>query len=76
MPDLAAILGGERDIVIARELTKMFEAIHRCRLDQAGAWLAADANRQRGELVLIVSGAPAAAQEGLPAEAERVLHLC
>jgi len=73
--DLAEILGGERDIVIARELTKLFEAIHRCRLDQASAWLAADANRLRGEFVLVVSGAPAAAQEGLPEEAERVLRL-
>ncbi|MBK5105954.1 MAG: 16S rRNA (cytidine(1402)-2'-O)-methyltransferase [Burkholderiales bacterium] len=72
---LAAILGGEREIVIARELTKLFEAIHSCRLDQAGAWLAADANRQRGEFVLIVSGAPAEASAGLPDEAERVLRL-
>ena len=72
---LAAILGGEREIVIARELTKLFEAIHHCRLDQAGAWLASDANRQRGEFVLIVSGAQAEAQPGLPAEAERVLRL-
>lgn len=73
--DLAEILGGERDIVIARELTKLFEDIHRCRLDQAGAWLAADANRLRGEFVLVVSGAQAVAHEGLPAEAERVLRL-
>jgi len=73
--ELAAVLGGEREIVIARELTKLFESIHRCRLDQAGAWLAADANRQRGEFVLIVSGAQAGEQLGLPAEAERVLRL-
>ncbi len=73
--DLAATLGGMREIVIARELTKLFEAIHRCRLDEAGAWLADDANRQRGEFVLIVSGAPEQEQEGLPAEAERVLRL-
>ncbi|MHB8667443.1 MAG: 16S rRNA (cytidine(1402)-2'-O)-methyltransferase [Burkholderiales bacterium] len=73
--DLAAILGGERDIVIARELTKLFESIHCCRLGAAGAWLAADANRRRGEFVLIISGAQAPAQEGLPAEAERVLRL-
>jgi len=72
---LAAVLGGEREIVIARELTKLFEAIHRCRLDQAGDWLAADANRRRGEFVLIVSGAQAPAPETMPAEAERVLRL-
>jgi 16S rRNA (cytidine1402-2'-O)-methyltransferase len=71
--DLAATLGGEREIVIARELTKLFEAIHRCPLDAADAWLAADANRQRGEFVLIVSGAQP--EKGLPAEAERVLRL-
>jgi len=73
--DLAATLGGEREIVIARELTKLFETIHRCPLSEALAWLAADPNRQRGEFVLIVSGAQAEKQEGLPAEAERVLRL-
>jgi 16S rRNA (cytidine1402-2'-O)-methyltransferase len=73
--ELAASFGAEREIVIARELTKMFEAIHRCRLDEASVWLAADPNRQRGEFVLIVSGAPEGMREGLPAEAERVLHL-
>jgi len=73
--DLEAALGGEREIVIARELTKLFETIHRCPLGGALAWLEADPNRQRGEFVLIVTGAPAAKPEGLPAEAERVLRL-
>ena len=73
--ELAAVLGPARDIVIARELTKLFETIHRCALGEAAAWLAADANRQRGEFVLIVSGAQPDAHAGLPAEAERVLRL-
>jgi 16S rRNA (cytidine1402-2'-O)-methyltransferase len=73
--DLAATLGGEREIVIARELTKLFETIHRCPLGVAPAWLEADPNRQRGEFVLIVSGAQAEKREGLSAEAERVLRL-
>lgn len=73
--ELGAVLGGEREIVIARELTKLFEAIHRCRLDEAPDWLAADANRQRGEFVLVVSAAPVRAEQDLPAEAERVLRL-
>jgi len=73
--DLAATLPGAREIVIARELTKLFETIHRCPLGEAGAWLAADPNRQRGEFVLIVSGAQPEKLEGLPAEAERVLRL-
>lgn len=71
--DLAETLEPERDIVIARELTKVFEQIERLPLAQAKAWLEADPNRQRGEFVLIVAGAPA--NEGLGAEAERVLGL-
>jgi 16S rRNA (cytidine1402-2'-O)-methyltransferase len=53
---------GERRIVIARELTKMFETLHECALDQAAAWLLADPNRKRGEFVLIVTGSRIAAQ--------------
>jgi len=69
--DLAAVFG-ERTLVIARELTKLFESIHSCPLTAALDWLKADANRQRGEFVLIVSGAPAGSDDG---EGERVLKL-
>ncbi len=55
--DLAAELGPDREIVIARELTKLFESVHRCALGAAVAWLEADKDRQRGEFVLLVSGA-------------------
>lgn len=53
--DLRASLGGERSLVIARELTKLFETIHVTTLAEAEKWLLADANRQRGEFVLIVA---------------------
>ncbi len=69
--ELAALLEPQREIVIARELTKMFEQIERLPLAEASAWLAADANHQRGEFVLVVSGPPP--REGLDAESERVL---
>lgn len=55
--DMALALGPGRSLVIARELTKVFEQIHRCPLGEAAAWLRADADRQRGEFVLIVEGA-------------------
>jgi 16S rRNA (cytidine1402-2'-O)-methyltransferase len=70
--DLADLLGKDRAVVIARELTKMFESVHHCRLADAHAWLAEDANRQRGEFVLIVSGAPAPDEDD--SEARRVLE--
>ncbi|QID17023.1 16S rRNA (cytidine(1402)-2'-O)-methyltransferase [Nitrogeniibacter mangrovi] len=71
--DLAEVLGPARELVVARELTKRFEQIERLPLGEADAWFAADANRQRGEFVLIVTGAPP--ETGLSAEAERVLGL-
>jgi 16S rRNA (cytidine1402-2'-O)-methyltransferase len=72
--DLAASFEPSRTVVLARELTKVFENIHRCRLEEAQAWLAADDNNRRGEFVLIVSAA-VATDAVLDAEAERVLAL-
>lgn len=59
--DIGTAFGGDREIVLARELTKIHETLHRCRLADAVAWLAADANHARGEFVLVVQGAAAAA---------------
>ena len=56
--DLAAACGGERTLVVARELTKLHETVARLPLADAPAWFAADANRERGEFVLIVDRAP------------------
>jgi 16S rRNA (cytidine1402-2'-O)-methyltransferase len=69
--DLAKLLEPRREIVIARELTKMFEQIERMPLQMAPTWLAVDANHQRGEFVLVVSAPPP--REGIDAETERVL---
>jgi 16S rRNA (cytidine1402-2'-O)-methyltransferase len=70
--DLQVVYGDEREIVFAREITKLFESIHRCKLGDALAWLNSDPNNLRGEFVLLVSGAPAQ-KEGLGVETERTL---
>jgi 16S rRNA (cytidine1402-2'-O)-methyltransferase len=74
--ELAQALAGPRTLVIARELTKVFETIARVPLAEAVAWLDADPNRQRGELVLIVDApVPTRAKTAtLPADAERWLR--
>ncbi|MEF8703013.1 MAG: 16S rRNA (cytidine(1402)-2'-O)-methyltransferase [Candidatus Accumulibacter sp. UW26] len=69
---LAAAFEPARTLVLARELTKLFEQIHACALSEAHAWLSADTNRQRGEFVLLVSGALPVAQNS---DGERVLQL-
>jgi 16S rRNA (cytidine1402-2'-O)-methyltransferase len=69
---LLAVFGPERTLVLARELTKLFESIHVCPLGEAPTWLTADTQRQRGEFVLIVSGAPPSPAD---VEGKRVLKL-
>jgi len=72
--DLHTVFGGERQIVLAREITKLFESIHRCRLDEAMNWLKSDPNNLRGEFVLLLSAAPRREAGGLSAETEHILN--
>lgn len=71
--DLVALLEPQRELVVARELTKLFEQIERLPLTDVPAWLAADENHRRGEFVLLVSAPPA--PEGIDADSERILKL-
>jgi 16S rRNA (cytidine1402-2'-O)-methyltransferase len=72
--DLLHCLGGERRIVIARELTKVFETVHESTLRDAPGWLDADPNRRKGEFVLVVQGATEELDRNAE-DAERVLKL-
>ena len=72
--DLRDVLGGAREIVFARELTKLHEEIARMSLADAPAWLAADANRQRGEYVLLLAGAPPQTAEAIGARETALLR--
>ncbi len=63
---LAALLAqacGTRTLTVCRELTKQFETVHSLPADQLPAWLAADANRCRGEFVLVLHAIDAAVLE-------------
>lgn len=55
---------GQRRLTIGRELTKQFEEIAVVAAADFGPWLAADANRSRGEFVLVVHPAPPAVHTG------------
>lgn len=45
---------GPRPVTVGRELSKQFEEIATVNADQLAAWLAADANRLRGEFALVL----------------------
>nr|WP_010132527.1 16S rRNA (cytidine(1402)-2'-O)-methyltransferase [Microbulbifer agarilyticus] len=72
---MAESFGGEREAVIARELTKAFETIQLLPLAELVEWVRADSNQQRGEIVLLVRGAVESKTAELDAESERVMKL-
>jgi 16S rRNA (cytidine1402-2'-O)-methyltransferase len=72
---MANVLGAERRITFAREITKTFETIYSCDLADAKAWLEADTNQQRGEFVLLVEAAAIIAAEEFSEETVRILKL-
>jgi len=70
---MADVLGAARRVLIARELTKLFEESHACLLGEARAWFEADPNRLKGEFVLVVEGATRARPDD--GDARRILSV-
>lgn len=56
LADMREVFGGDREAVLARELTKLFETVIGEPLDQLAERVVADPDQQRGECVLLVAG--------------------
>lgn len=56
LADFIAVFGAEREAVLARELTKLFETVLGDNLQAIAARVAADENQRRGEFVLVLRG--------------------
>lgn len=72
--DFGQALGGDRQLCIARELTKKFETIHSAPIAEALEWLQSDSDQQRGEFVLIAAGNTALQREEVQTSVEQVLE--
>jgi 16S rRNA (cytidine1402-2'-O)-methyltransferase len=74
LEDMAEALGPQRRATLARELTKLFEEITHGTLQSLAEHTRTEARSTRGELVLVVEGAPVRSS-GPSWDAERVLRL-
>ncbi|WP_136680468.1 16S rRNA (cytidine(1402)-2'-O)-methyltransferase [Neptunomonas sp. XY-337] len=75
LSDMQQVLGADRYVVIARELTKTFETIHGAALQELIAFVEADPNQQKGEFVVLVQGVQAQVSEDMDAAALKTLDV-
>ena len=72
--DCITVFGPARQIIVAKEVTKLFETFHVSELGEVTAWFEADSNRLKGEFVLIVKADSSLEIEGHH-ECERILSI-
>ncbi|HEY8510159.1 MAG TPA: 16S rRNA (cytidine(1402)-2'-O)-methyltransferase [Steroidobacteraceae bacterium] len=75
LADLAQAFGAEREVVVARELTKIHETIYRGTLGQLAEQATREPNFQRGEITLVVRGAPESASDVDEAQLRRTVDV-
>jgi len=73
LADCRDCFGLERRASVARELTKLHETVYRGSLGELAARAASDPDFARGEIVIVLAGAPPRAADAGAAELERVL---
>ena len=75
LEDCAEVFGGERQATVAREITKLHESTYRGSLSDLLARTAVDADLGRGEIVLVLAGAPQQEPAALEGGLDRVLKI-
>lgn len=74
LKDIGTVLGDEREICVARELTKTYETVLSGTVDNVLQQVFEDANQQRGEFVLVVKGYDAkSADYSIHADAQKLI---
>lgn len=72
--DLQQVFGGHRRVVLAREISKLFETVHSSTLSELVVYIQTDANQQKGEFVIVLEGAEQQVN-AQSAELEQVLKI-
>jgi len=66
--DMADVFGADRPVGFAREITKTFETIKKMTLGELDTFIENDRNQQKGEIVLVIGGAPDAKDQDVEQE--------
>lgn len=72
--DIAEVFGAEREVVLARELTKTFETLLTASAAALAECIRQDPNQARGEIVLMVRGADPIASD-IDVDTQRVMQI-
>lgn len=75
LQDVVAVFGPERQLVLAKELTKTFEHFACGTAADITTWLTEDPQRCQGEMVLMIAPAPAKADEAVGEDVQRTLKI-
>jgi 16S rRNA (cytidine1402-2'-O)-methyltransferase len=75
LQDVVAVFGPERQLVLAKELTKTFEHFACGTAADITTWLTEDQQRCQGEMVLMIAPAPTKADEAVSEEVQRTLKI-
>lgn len=75
LKDMETVLGSQRFVVLARELTKTYETIYGTPLGELLVWIQADPNRQRGEFVVLIHPAEVDSKQDVNEVAKKTLVL-
>jgi len=75
LDDMLEILGPDREVVLARELTKTFETIQGMPLGELVEWVKSDSNQQRGEMALLIHGYRTSEDDSIPEEVKRTVTI-
>ncbi len=75
MEDMLGVLGEHREVCLAKELTKAFETIRTGAIPSLIEYLTVDVNHQKGEFVILVSGANKTDHSAAEAELDTLLPI-
>ncbi|MCG7907475.1 MAG: 16S rRNA (cytidine(1402)-2'-O)-methyltransferase, partial [Candidatus Thiodiazotropha taylori] len=73
LEDMSAVFGGEREAVIAREMTKTYETFLRGNLESLLQTLQQEEDQRKGEFVVLIEGSTVVSQSRVEVDVEQML---